>query len=328
MSRDRNYAVDMVKGLCLLHMLLLHLAIVSGAINFKGERAGLYFHLMEFFMIPFFFFSGFFFTKKDSFSSFVLYKAKKLIIPLIFWSLISLPVFYVYQYLTIDNIQWSEPFIMFLSIGSLSSNDALWFLFSLFFVNVIFYFVKTRIGNEKFLFLFISLCFIYALIDRYYLPCYFSSSNISLGLVYFYIGHKTREINEDVLDFKYMLLALIVFVLISIFNPQWMQIVTLYQPEGLFILNLFYALAGTYILWYIFSKLSSLPILSYFGRNSMTFYVWHMIPLRLIWDPICKAYYPQIPCCQYIAVGGSVILLTGWLIDRYASRYCPFLIGK
>lgn len=329
MANDRNESIDAVKGLCLLHMLLLHLSIIYGTIDFEGNGAGLYFHLMEFFMIPFYLFSGYFFSKKLNFKEFFKHKAHKLLLPLLFWSCASLPIYYFYQYYTIGDIQWGEPFKMFLSIGCLYSDSPLWFLFSLFFVNIIFYFASMRLKKEKYLFGFIVLCFLYACLDRYYLPCYLSSSNISLGLVYFYIGYRIRKANQTkVLNPKILVMALAIFVIISIFNPQWMQIVTLTQTEGLFTFNLLFALSGTYILWYLFSLFPKTSIFSYFGRNSMTYYVWHMIPLRMVFDPIVKEHCPQMPCWQYIAVGGGIILITGWIIDRYAGRCCPALIGK
>ena len=307
MTDERSSSIDSVKGLCLLHMLLLHLTIICGSVNFNGDGAGLYFHLMEFFMIPFYLFSGYFFSSRKPFKEFVKYKARKLLVPLAFWSIVSLPLFYASRYLVNGNIQWAEPFKMFLSIGSLYSDSTLWFLFSLFFVNVIFYIASKKLQNERLLFLFIVLCFAYALLDRYILPCYFSSSNISLGLVYFYIGYKMKMLNErkEVIDVRCFVVVLLIFILISIFNPQWMQIVTLTQTEGLFTLNLVYSLSGTYILWFLFSKLPNSKILSYFGRNSMTYYVWHMIPLRLIYDPIVKIFFPQASYGQYVILGGG-----------------------
>lgn len=307
MATNRNVSIDAVKGLCLLHMLFLHLSIIYGSINFAGKGAGLYFHLMEFFMVPFYLFSGYFFSPKSSSSEFIYKKAKKLIIPLAFWSAISLPFYYLYQFLFLGYVNWGQPFELFTMIGSLASNDALWFLFSLFFVNVIFYFVVMKVRKEVLLFSFAMLCYAWACLDSYHLPCYFSSSNISLGLVYFYIGYqiKKTDTSYEFLNYKSFSVALIVFVAISIFNPQWMQIVTLDQSEGLFTLNLFYALAGTYILWFLLSKFSKTQILSYFGRNSMTYYVWHMIPLRLIYDPVVKTYCPEMAYWQYVLVGGG-----------------------
>lgn len=329
MNKTRNNAIDAVKGICLLHMLLLHITIVYGLTNFSGEGANLYFHIMSFFMIPFFFFSGFFFSMREELKVFIKHKAERLIIPLIFWSLISLPLYYLFNYLVNGNMYLLAPFRLLIKIGSLGSNDALWFLFSLFFVNTIFYLVSYYLKSGKKVFGFIALCFIYALIDRYKLPCYLSSSNISLGLVYFYLGYKVKEISKEreIINVNYFIIAVSVFILINIFDPQYMMIVTLTQPEGSFILNLLFSLCGTYILWFIFYKIQRTPVLSYIGSHSMSYYVWHMIPLRLFVDPVLKAYYPDISYGEYLVFGGGIIIISGWLIDKYANRYCPILLG-
>ena len=301
----RNEAIDAVKGVCLLHMLFVHLSIIYGAIDFCGNGAGFYFHAMEWFMVPFYLFNGYFFSQNKHFMVFIKLRAKRLLMPLFFWSLVSLPFFYLCQYLSDGYITWKEPFYMFIQICSLSSNDALWFLFSLFAVNVIFYVVSMIIKNEKYILSFIILCLLYAYLDRYYLPCYFCSSNISIGLVFFYIGYKFRVVENKLMNKNILVLAIMIFLAIFHFDPQWMQIVTLYQSEGYFSTNILYALTGTYILYFVMTKLKYRKLFSYFGHNSMTYYVWHMIPLRLVWDPICKEYFPHISYGQYVVLGGG-----------------------
>lgn len=330
MNDLRNKSIDSVKGLCLLHMFLLHLSIIYGVMDFQGEGASTYFHLMSFFMTPFFLFSGFFFSSRKEPKKYVIHVFRKLIIPWAFWSIVSLPVFYMYQYIEFSEVNWLEPYYMFIQIGSLASNDALWFLFSLFWVNVIFYFVDRYAKKELYKACFILLCFVYACLDSWKLPCFFSSSNISLGLVYFYLGYKFRYLYEsyNVTHLRWFVLSVVVFTTISVFDPQYMMIVTIYQSKGNFILNLFWSLSGTYILWYVFAKLKNCPILSFIGKKSMTLYVWHMIPLRLILYPLMKRYYPAASYCEYILIVGGVILITTYIMDYCLSHKCPMLVGR
>lgn len=49
-------------------------------------------------------------------------------------------------------------------------NDALWFLSSLFLVNVIFFIVNRRLSGKR-LFVFILLCYLYSFVDSKILPC-------------------------------------------------------------------------------------------------------------------------------------------------------------
>ena len=49
--------------------------------------------------------------------------------------------------LTCGGVKWFEPFTFVLPLGCLHSNDALWFLSSLFLVNVIFFIVNRRLSG-------------------------------------------------------------------------------------------------------------------------------------------------------------------------------------
>ncbi|UVS08640.1 hypothetical protein NXY26_01045 [Parabacteroides distasonis] len=97
-------------------------------------------------------------------------KVKKFIIPLITWSVISLPFVYCKDYLLTNintGVKWLEPFTFVLPLGCLRSNDALWFLSSLFLVNVIFFIVNRRLSGKR-LFVFILLCYLYSFVDSKY----------------------------------------------------------------------------------------------------------------------------------------------------------------
>ena len=66
-------------------------------------------------------------------------------------AVVSLPFVYCKDYLLIDvnvwGVKWFEPFTFVLPLGCLHSNDALWFLSSLFLVNVIFFIVNRRLSG-------------------------------------------------------------------------------------------------------------------------------------------------------------------------------------
>ena len=72
------------------------------------------------------------------------------------------------------------------------------------------------------------------------------------------------------------------------FDPQYLMFVSLGQVNGYYILNLVFSISGIYILWFVFKKLLRISLFVYFGEHSMSLYVWHMIPLRLVLDLINK----------------------------------------
>lgn len=153
-------------------------------------------------------------------------------------------------------VKWFEPFTFVLPLGCLHSNDALWFLSSLFLVNVIFFIVNRRLSGKR-LFVFILLCYLYSFVDSKILPCVFNSSNVSLGIVYFYGGYMFRKASMKYSIFRvwYFILACVLYVLIMTFDPQYLMFVSLGQVNGYYILNLVFSISGIYILWFVFKKL-------------------------------------------------------------------------
>lgn len=97
----RDYSIDSVKGVCLLHMFVLHIFIIYVFFDAKGAASEFYFNALSFFMSSFCFFSGFFFKSPENGNEmkYIRSKVKKFIIPLITWSVISLPFVYCKDYL-------------------------------------------------------------------------------------------------------------------------------------------------------------------------------------------------------------------------------------
>lgn len=330
----RDYSIDSVKGVCLLHMFVLHIFIIYGFFDAKGAASEFYFNALSFFMSSFYFFSGFFFKSPENGNEmkYIRSKVKKFIIPLITWSVISLPFVYCKDYsltdINMEGVKWLEPFTFVLPLGCLRSNDALWFLSSLFLVNVIFFIVNRRLSGKR-LFVFILLCYLYSFVDSKILPCVFNSSNVSLGIVYFYGGYMFRKASMKYSIFRvwYFILACVLYVLIMTFDPQYLMFVSLGQVRGYYILNLVFSISGIYILWFVFKKLPRISLFVYFGEHSMSLYVWHMIPLRLVLDPLIKYYYPECPFILYFITMLVTICLTSWFIDYCLVRKYGILFG-
>ena len=330
----RDYSIDSVKGVCLLHMFVLHIFIIYGFFDAKGAATEFYFIALSFFMSSFYFFSGFFFKSPENGNEmkYIRSKVKKFIIPLITWSVISLPFVYCKDYLLTNintgGVKWLEPFTFVLPLGCLRSNDALWFLSSLFLVNVIFFIVNRRLSGKR-LFVFILLCYLYSFVDSKILPCVFNSSNVSLGIVYFYGGYMFRKASMKYSIFRvwYFILACVLYVLIMTFDPQYLMFVSLGQVRGYYILNLVFSISGIYILWFVFKKLPRISLFVYFGEHSMSLYVWHMIPLRLVLDPLIKYYYPECSFILYFIMMLVTICLTAWIIEYCLGRKFSILLG-
>lgn len=111
------------------------------------------------------------------------------------------------------------------------------------------------------------------------------------------------------------------------FDPQYLMFVSLGQVKGYYILNLVFSISGIYILWFVFKKLPRISLFVYFGEHSMSLYVWHMIPLRLVLDPLIKYYYPECPFILYFITMLVTICLTAWIIEYCLGRKFSILLG-
>lgn len=326
MERINN--LDFIRGLCILYVVFYHMSLTYGLISFNSTNGYVLFNMMSFFMTPFYVFSGYMFSNRRSPKAFVKNKINKLIIPYLFWGAISIIIFYAYQYISLGTIQPLSPFEGFLGTCGLKSNTPLWFFFSLFAVSTIYYFAQRFMSNSK-LNIFILLCFVFAYIVHNRMQL-FSWGNISLGLVYFHLGHYLKKLVENT-ERRFLLLlffgALCIYILINVFDSQNMAFVLLYQREGMFILNLPFSLAACYILWFITSRMRNSNIISWVGKNSLVLFASHRIILNYCYDPIIRLIKPNILYSEYMLTGGVMVAIA-YIIFLYAlNRYMPKVIG-
>ena len=125
MTRDID--VDVAKGICIILVVARHMEVFYhiGVIPFT------------YIAVPLFFFhSGFYVRNNDVFLRFFINNVKKIIVPAIIWTILSLCYNIPLQYLNkgFCNIEFDL-------VSPISTNGPLWFLFALFYAKVIFYFL-------------------------------------------------------------------------------------------------------------------------------------------------------------------------------------------
>ena len=282
MNKIRLDNLDLIRGILILYVVLYHMSSQYGIINFQGTKSHIIFDLLSFFMAPFYFFSGFLFSNKREFKEYVTNKIHNLLIPYLFWTAVSLPIFYISNFITTGEIHFISPFKSLIGTLAVSSNTPLWFFISLFFVNIIYY----CISKYKNINIIIFISFLFALLVHNRIQI-FSWGNISLGLVYFHLGYTfAKYAKADMINKKtYLIGAIIVFILIFICNTQNLAFVTLYQRKGLFLLNLPYSIAACYILWYCSIRIRKISFVNWVGRHSLVLFASHQFILIFIYDP-------------------------------------------
>lgn len=285
-ARVRVQSVDLFRGLMIIWCIFVHMSLNFGVIQYSDTSPSTtIYDVLSFFMTPFYFISGYFFSSRRDLKEFVSNKAKKLVVPYLFWGLVSVLVYYLFMYITTGEIVFTNLFKI--STGGLVSNTPLWFFFSLFFVNIIYYAANllinkyNRTGGGKIIDSFIFLCFCFSFLVHNKLAL-FSCGNIALGLVYFHFGFRFKQLakQRDVLKKTFLISSIIVFSIIVVFNNQNLWFSQLVQAKGFFILNLPFSLSAIYILWYVTDKVSKLWMINYIGEYSLVYFACHRILLN------------------------------------------------
>ena len=160
-SRDKGRIqnLDLIRGICILYVVFIHISLSYGLITFKDHGDYTIFNWFSFFMTPFYVFSGYMFSAKRTPREFVKNKYYKLIVPYLFWTVVSLVAYYISQYVRYGIVDFLMPLKSLKSTVAVSANGPLWFFISLFCVTVIYYFVSKY---TKLIHPFIFLCFVFA----------------------------------------------------------------------------------------------------------------------------------------------------------------------
>lgn len=158
--RHRKVFIDTIRGLMIVWMLIVHISLNYGQITY-GESFPRFsiFSWFSFFMIPFYFFSGYLFNPQVEFKDFLWKKEVTLLFPYIVYILFGAVVYEFYHLICFKAIDRSIFFAIFPS-GMPPYNTPLWFLISLFVCNVAYYRISRRPFYQNNLI--IALCFLYA----------------------------------------------------------------------------------------------------------------------------------------------------------------------
>ena len=126
--------LDQIRGLMILWMLVVHISLNYGYIQFGTPvKSPDVFSLMSFFMTPFYVFSGYLFSSKRNFREFSMNKVRKLIVPYFFFTIFGICIYELYVLLVSGEINFNFM-KSFIPTASFNTNTPCWFFISLFFV--------------------------------------------------------------------------------------------------------------------------------------------------------------------------------------------------
>lgn len=194
MEKQRIEFIDLTKGLCISLVVLFHIHCFETT----TETA------LRFFRMPLYYFlSGIFFREYAGLLSFSVKKINKLIIPYLFFFLVAYLAGIVCHFLHFyekgiieEPFHWNMIFDIFTKLSqgeNIGYNSPIWFLISLFEVNILFYILRIGIKNDHILLLtafLIGILSILAGLDK--LPYFIDRSLIAFP--FFAVGYYCRNL--------------------------------------------------------------------------------------------------------------------------------------
>jgi len=299
-----------------------------GVIKFGQCSEGMnVFTFLSFYMVPFYIISGYFFNVKKTFTTFLLNKTKKLLIPYMTFTFFGLLIFEVFS--LVDKGGIDLPSIRsFIPTAALPSNTPCWFFISLFCVNMAYYFISKRNSWQRHLI--IIICFLFAFLTNGKTQI-FGYGNILLGLVYFHIGTLFKEYEPYIRRKGVIFVAACLYVLISIFDPQRLSFVLNLQVCGLYALNLLFSVAAMIVCWNIASLWKYEGFVGrnicFIGQNSLVLFASHRPILSYIIQPALNHFIPNLGYPVFLILAFISILAFYFVLNLAGKKFFPFLLG-
>ena len=276
--------IDLAKGFCIIFVVMLHVS------NYYDVHFWLNEKITAFRMPLYYFLSGVFFK---NYGGGILFKKKvnKLLIPFLFWYLsTSVLLKFFFGIVTGDNDSLWD-LLTSIYYESEFFNSAIWFLLSLFYVNLLFYlcfsasnFPLFTVNNKSFgslalVILSVGIGFCGLLLSYLHtnIPLFIDSSLTALPffMAGFIIKKKTNLLSPNKMDKYASIIIFLCFVFISVFSDGRIKFLTNYYSHSSLISLYPCGIIGTIGLLYCAKCLKHIPFVSYLGRYSIIVLVTH-----------------------------------------------------
>ena len=297
MPKPRITYIDTLKGVCIILVVLMHCGL---PVNDNSVTQHINDALRTYRMPTYYFLSGIFFKTYSGFIEFAIRKLNNIIIPLLFFYGLNVMACIIYWICTgivtgfSSNFEWNAIFdIFYRNNWRLQAVVPLWFLFSLFWANLIFYFIKSKFRG----FVVCAIVLIMAIVgfllglQKVNLPWYLISSLI--GLPYFVLGHYIKQngwLQCSIIRWlgflQFVVIAVVVIFVARDYNTASSVdefLLYRYLIPFVSVLSLF---------WFCKSISQRVPVVTFIGRYSLIVLGTHMflishlylIPMKLLGD--------------------------------------------
>ena len=324
MATRRVEYIDLAKGLSMSLIILFHIRDFHTTVEVG----------LEFFRVPIYFFlSGLFFKEYSSIKVYTLKRVNKLIIPYLFFFLTAYAAGIVCHFLHFyekglleEPFRWGAVGDIFFKLGrgeDIGYNSPIWFLLSLFEVNILFFLLHRWIRNWKWR---LAVCFLmgcamvtaWTVTERW--PYYLDRSLASLP--FFAVGYATKGwiLQEKELFRRrtgwLLCLGCFAFVYGCALFPK--------EVRDIFLVHYAAGFAGIALLLIFCRLMERLPLISYLGRYSLIvlgFHTFFIAPLRFVFS-----FAGEIG--QYVLTYVAIALLMRFVVIPFSIRFFPYFTAQ
>ncbi|MCF0198302.1 MAG: acyltransferase [Bacteroidaceae bacterium] len=282
--KQRNYAFDLLCGLCIVRMVSLHVMAFCGHADDDCWR-----EVMQwtYFFMSFFFFKAGYFNKSLAGDSrqYCLDKTKRLLIPWATCGAIGSAVYFsFYPFLLqryhhpIDTLEWSHVWMK----SSFYGNNPVWFLMSFWASYIVAHFLEKWTAGWPSWTRALYMLFPFASYGLYRLdnPVVLQLNNLFIGIYFFQLGRFWHRAMERMGDRRTLWVSAALTAWFVVGNIVWHDArYTMANNE--FQGNVFVTLANTTAVLcglaglLIAARLPRIPLISYVGEHSMVYFISH-----------------------------------------------------
>ncbi len=275
-SKPRIEFVDLAKGFCIILVVFFHLQIYTGYHTTFDWMA------RSFRMPLYFILSGLFFKEYEGFLGFLKRKTNKLLIPFIAFYLLANLVRWIASLFGVITYSWETLFAFFFERRF--PNLAIWFLWCLFSMNLIFYgILMLAKKNSKYqIVIMLVLCFLLGTLGytlgqkKIELPLFWDTACTAMPFFCLgYILNKFTDILRPNKWDKYILPMILILALAT----KLLANNTLDYKNNVYLMSFpriyICGICGTLCVLFIAKVFKKLPLISYWGRYSIIILVTH-----------------------------------------------------
>lgn len=329
-QKARNHAFDILCGICIVRMVMLHIMTMTGERDQQWWQEVM--QWTYYFMSFFFFKAGYFCRSVGGGNrAYLLDRSRRLLAPYLSSGLIGLLVYFAF-YIPLGNkyghfvedIEWSH----FWHSSGVYGNPPIWFLFSFFCMYILAHFTE-RVRHLR---------WVWALgpVASWWLwtqgnPLWLSTSNVFMGIFFFYLGHLWHWAMERWGDRRMLVASIVLVALASVGNMllpgQYAMSSNTFEGNApMAVVNAILALCGLSGIL-LSTHVRRVPWLCYVGEHSMVYFLLHY-PMLYFYKFTHLCYGRSI----YGRADDAIVLvpiifgLCSWLVP-YVERL-PWLSGR